>query len=100
MKITNKAHSKFIEASLDDNKVHTDVNVATNLGAKSRIIHGIHQILFLLNTLEVLEVEISSLNLNFIKPLSVEQDFEIYTNKVGNTVNFSIENSITLFTSG
>lgn len=100
MKITNKAHLKFIEASLDDNKVHTDVDVATNLGAKSRIIHGIHQILYLLNTLEVSEVEISTLNINFIKPLSAEQDFEIYTNKVGNTVNFSIENSITLFTSG
>jgi hypothetical protein len=100
MKITNIAHYKFIKASLDDNQVHTDINVATKLGANSRIIHGVHQILYILNTLKISEIEISSLNFNFIKPLSAGQDFEIYTNKVENTINFSIENSITIFTSG
>lgn len=100
MKITKKDHYKFIKTSLDDNQVHTDINVATNLGANSRIIHGIHQVLYILNTLEISELEISSLNFNFIKPLSVGQDFEININRVGNVVNFSIENTITLFTSG
>ena len=100
MKITKKAHYKFIKASLDDNQVHTDINVATNLGANSRIIHGIHQVLYILNPLEISELEISSLNFNFIKPLSVGQDFEINTNRAGNIINFSIENTITLFTSG
>jgi acyl dehydratase len=71
MKITKKDHYKFIKASLDDNQVHTNINVATNLGANSRIIHGIHQVIYILNTLEISELEISSLNFNFIKPLSV-----------------------------
>ena len=100
MKITDIEHDQFILASSDDNQVHVDIAVAQSLGANSRIIHGIHQIFFLMNKLCISENEISEFKFNFIKPLSVNQHFEISYHQNGNKISFSIEDSITQFTSG
>ena len=100
MRITKVEHYKFIKASLDDSQVHTDIDVARALGATSRIIHGVHQVLCILNYLKIPEAEISYFNFNFIKPLSVDQNFKIEHNTIGNKIYVRVENSITEFTSG
>jgi hypothetical protein len=100
MNISEKAHIHFISCSLDDNQVHTNVSVAKSLGATSKIVHGIHQILFILEQLKFKEKDIIDLNFNFLKPLSVGQEFNVSKKLVGKKVYVSIENSFTQFSSG
>ena len=100
MKITDIQHDQFILSSLDDNQVHADIAVAESLGANSRIIHGIHQIIFVINRLCISKRAVIEFKFNFIKPLSVDQNFDISHNQVGDKIYFSVENSLTQFTSG
>jgi hypothetical protein len=100
VKITDSQHDQFILTSLDDNQVHADVTVAESLGANSRIIHGIHQIIFVINRLCINERAVIEFKFNFIKPISVNQNFEMSYNQVGDKIYFSVENSLTQFTSG
>ncbi len=100
MRISDYQHNQFILCSLDDNNIHADIAVAESLGANSRIIHGIHQVILVISRLSLNESEIREFKFNFIKPLSANQDFKISCSRVDDKIHFSIEDSITQFTSG
>ena len=53
MNINESIHKLFVDASCDDNLIHTNSEYAQILGAKDKIVHGVHQLIIVFNFLKI-----------------------------------------------
>jgi hypothetical protein len=98
MNIDESIHKLFIDASCDDNLIHTNGEYAQILGAKDKIVHGIHQLIIVFNFLKIEEQEIINYRVHFLKPISVNEEFEIEINRRNSLINVNIYNERNNFT--
>ena len=98
MNINESIHKLFVDASCDDNLIHTNSEYAQILGAKDKIVHGVHQLIIVFNFLKIEEQEIINYRVHFLKPISVNEEFEIEINRKNSLINVNIYNERNNFT--
>jgi hypothetical protein len=98
MNINDNIHELFIQASCDNNIIHINSEHAKILGAKNKIIHGVHQLIIVFNILKIEEQQISNYRAHFLKPISVNEEFEIGISRENSHINVNIFNEINDFT--
>ena len=82
----------------DKGPFHIDLLKAKSILKENLVIHGVHQICFVFNYLELDFKSVYSLKSYFLKPLSVNEYFEIKHEKKGNIIKIWVFNEKKIFT--